>query len=374
MSKIIVLGAGMVGRAMALDLSKKHNVTSTDRSEKALKSIGNPKVKTIEIDLSDTKKLSNLIQNYDMVVSAVPGFLGFQTLQTIIAAGKNFVDISFMPEDILKLDKLAKQKNVIGIADMGVAPGIPNLIAGYHHARMKVSDFEYMVGGLPEARTFPFEYKAPFSPIDVIEEYTRPARYVENGHMLTKPAMSDPELLDFEDIGTLEAFNTDGLRSLIFTLKDIPNMKEKTLRYPGHIRLVKAFMEAGFFSMEKINLKGVEIIPFEFTTSLLFKKWKLHPEEHEFTVMRVKVTGYDKGVSKQIIYDLLDRYDDKEKISSMARTTGFTATAAAELILQNIFTEKGVFPPELVGKHDSSFKFVLDYLKKRHVIYKVTGL
>jgi lysine 6-dehydrogenase len=190
--------------------------------------------------------------------------------------------------------------------------------------------------------------------------------------MLTKPAMSDPELLDFEDIGTLEAFNTDGLRSLIFTLKDIPNMKEKTLRYPGHIRLVKAFMEAGFFSMEKINLKGVEIIPFEFTTSLLFKKWKLHPEEHEFTVMRVKVMGSDKGVSKQITYDLLDRYDDKEKISSMARTTGFTATAAAELILQNIFTEKGVFPPELVGKHESSFKFVLDYLKKRHVIYKVT--
>jgi len=372
MSKIIILGAGMVGRAMALDLSKKHEVTSADKNKNALKNIGNPKIKTIEADLSDTKKLSKLIQNYNLVVSAVPGFLGFQTLQTIITAEKNFVDISFMPEDILQLDKLAKKHNVIGIADMGVAPGIPNLIAGYHHSRMKIHDFEYMVGGLPETRTFPFEYKAPFSPVDVIEEYTRPARYIENGHMITKPAMSDPELLDFDEIGTLEAFNTDGLRSLIFTLKDIPNMKEKTLRYPGHIRLVKAFMETGFFSMDKINVKGAEVIPFDFTTSLLFKKWKLQPDEHEFTVMRVKVTGKEKGVSKQFTYDLLDRYDDKEKISSMARSTGFTGTAGAELILQKIFTEKGVFPPELVGKHESCFKFVLQYLKQRNVIYKIT--
>jgi saccharopine dehydrogenase-like NADP-dependent oxidoreductase len=372
MSKIIVLGAGMVGRAMALDLAKKHYVTSADKSKEALASIGNKKIKTIVADLSDTKKLKILIKDFDLVISAVPGFLGFQTLTTIITSGKNFVDISFLPEDILQLSNLAKKHKVTGIADMGVAPGMPNLIAGYHHSRMKISDFEYMVGGLPEARTFPFEYKAPFSPVDVIEEYTRPARYVENGHMVTKPAMSDPELLDFEGIGTLEAFNTDGLRSLIFTLDGVPNMKEKTLRYPGHIRLVKAFMEAGFFSYEPVKIKNQEIVPFDFTTSLFFKKWKLHPDEHEFTVMRVKVKGKEKGKSKEYVYDLLDRYDDTERISSMARTTGFTGTAGAELILQGLFKEKGVFPPELVGKHENCFHFVMDYLKKRKVTYRKT--
>ncbi len=370
MSKIIVLGAGMVGRAMALDLAKKHEVASADKSKEALSNLGNPKIKTIEADLSDTNNLTGIIKDFDLVVSAVPGFLGFQTLKTIITSGKNFIDISFMPEDILQLDELAKKYNVTGIADMGVAPGMPNLIAGYYHARMKITDFEYMVGGLPETRTFPFEYKAPFSPVDVIEEYTRPARYVENGYMVTKPAMSDSELLDFDGIGTLEAFNTDGLRSLIFTLNGVPNMKEKTLRYPGHIRLIKALMETGFFSNEKINVKGNEIVPFDFTTSLLFKKWKLHPNEHEFTVMRVKVKGNENNKAKEIVYDLFDKYDDSERISSMARTTGFTGTAGAELILQGLFTEKGVFPPELVGKHENCFHFVIDYLKNRKVIYK----
>ncbi len=374
MSKIIVLGAGMVGRAMALDLAKKHEVTSADKSKEALASLGNKKINTIEADLSDTKKLKGIIKDFDLVVSAVPGFLGFQTLTTIITSGKNFVDISFLPEDLLQLNDLAKKHKVTGIADMGVAPGMPNLIAGYHHARMKITDFEYMVGGLPEARTFPFEYKAPFSPVDVIEEYTRPARYVENGHMITKPAMSDPELLNFDEIGTLEAFNTDGLRSLIFTLNDVLNMKEKTLRYPGHIRLIKAFMEAGFFGNEKISVKGREIIPFDFTTTLLFKKWKLHPDEHEFTVMRVKVKGKEKGKAKEYVYDLFDKYDDNTKISSMARTTGFTGTAGAELIMQGLFAEKGIFPPELVGKHENCFQFVMNYLKERKVIYKKSVL
>ncbi|OFX28265.1 MAG: saccharopine dehydrogenase [Bacteroidetes bacterium GWA2_32_17] len=370
MSKIIVLGAGMVGRAIALDLAKKHNVTSADKSKDALLNLSNSQINIIETDLSDSKKLSEIIKDFDLVVSAVPGFLGYKTLNTIITSGKNFVDISFMPEDILQLDTLAKKHNVTGIADMGVAPGMPNLIAGYYHSKMKITDFEYMVGGLPETRTFPFEYKAPFSPVDVIEEYTRPARYVENGFMVSKPAMSDPELLDFDGIGTLEAFNTDGLRSLIFTLNGVPNMKEKTLRYPGHIHLIKAFMEAGFFNNEKINVKGQEIVPFDFTTTLLFKKWKLKPDEHEFTVMRVKVKGEKNGQVTEIVYDLFDKYDDTERISSMARTTGFTATAGAELILQGLFSEKGVFPPELIGKTENCFHFVIDYLKKRNVIYK----
>lgn len=373
MKKIIILGAGMVGRAMAVDLCKKHNVTSVDVSREALNNLSSYKnIKTICQNLSDKNALALLVKDYDLVISAVPGFLGFETIKCLIECGKNFVDISFLPEDVLPLHELALKNSVTGITDMGVAPGMPNLIAGYYNEKMKISHFEYMVGGLPKIRTFPFEYKAPFSPIDVIEEYTRPARYVENNCMISKPAMSDPELIDFDKVGTLEAFNTDGLRSLIFTLSNIPNMKEKTLRFPGHIRLIKAFMEAGFFSKKSIKFKGQDIIPFEFTTDLLFKKWKLQPEEHEFTVMRVKLTGEENGESKEVIYDLYDEYDPIEKLSSMARTTGFTGTAGAELILNNLFTEKGIYPPELVGKNVNCFSFVLDYLKQRNVIYKLS--
>lgn len=373
MKKIIVLGAGMVGKAMAIDLAKKYSVKSVDIDEKSLEFLNKKyNIDTEIIDISDEQKLSGVIKDFDIVISAVPGFLGLQTLKTVIKNRKDIIDISFLPEDVLVLDNLAKEYGVTAIMDCGVAPGMPNIIAGYHNELMEIESFEYMVGGLPKIRTFPFEYKAPFSPCDVIEEYTRPARFVENGEMVTKPAMSDLELMEFDNIGTLEAFNSDGLRSLIFTLNHIPNMKEKTLRFPGHIRMIKALKEAGFLSNNPIVVKGKEVIPFDVTSEILFDAWKLHPEDREFTIMRVILKGIENGKKKQIVYDLYDVYDPIEKISSMARTTGFTATAAADMVLNNVFNEKGMFPPELVGKYPECFRYFIDYLKDRDIIYKRT--
>ena len=273
--QIAILGAGMVGRAMAIDLQQKYSVTSFDVSEQSLDILSkkNKLIKTVKSDLSNFENYPTLLQNFDYVICAVPGFMGYNALQAIINAGKNVVDISFFPEDALALDNLAKQKNVTAIVDCGVAPGMSNLILGYHNANMTITNFECMVGGLPKKRVKPFEYKAPFSPIDVLEEYTRPARYVENSCIITKPALSDAELLNFEPIGTLESFNTDGLRSILFTMGHIPNMKEKTLRYPGHIDLMKGLIAAGFLSTEKIN--GLATTPMEFTSKLLFNQWKL---------------------------------------------------------------------------------------------------
>lgn len=372
-SKIVVLGAGMVGKAMAIDLAKKYEVTSMDVSQEALDYLSsNYKIKTVKADLRKSEDLAGLVKDFDLVVCAVPGFMGFETIKAVIKAGKNIVDISFHPEDSLLLDALAKEVGVTVMTDIGVAPGIPNILAGYYSEKMKITDFEYMVGGLPKARKFPFEYKAPFSPCDVIEEYTRPARYVENSVMVTKPAMSDPELLHFDGVGTLEAFNTDGLRSLIKTLPGIPNMKEKTLRFPGHIKLIQALQTTGFFSHEEIDVKGTKIKPFDFTSKLLFKEWKLGAEEPEFTIMRIKITGTDNatGKKKEVVYDLYDEYDPREKLSSMARTTGFTATAGVDLFLSGLFTEKGLFPPELVGKHAKCYDSVLRYLKERNIVMK----
>ncbi len=371
MSKIIVLGAGMVGKAIAIDLSKKHEVTSADIDIKSLDFLsGNYNIKTIMLDVTNTEELNSTLKSFELVISAVPGFLGLKTMITVIKSKKNLVDISFLPEDVMHLDGLAKENNVTVVMDCGVAPGMPNYIAGFHNELMAIDSMEYMVGGLPKVRTFPFEYKAPFSPCDVVEEYTRPARYMENGHIVVKPAMSDTELIDFENIGTLESFNSDGLRSLVYTLNNIPNMKEKTLRYPGHIRIIQAFKAAGFFDRNPIQINGQSISPFDFTTKLFFKAWKLDPEEHEFTIMRVIIQGIEKGVKKEIVYDLFDEYDSVEKISSMARTTGFTATATAQMILDGVFTDKGVFPPELVGKKPECFNAVLNYLKERNVIYQ----
>lgn len=366
---IAILGAGMVGRAMALDLANNHLVTSFDLSNENLQllSARNKNIQTVQADLSKYDQYSNWLQPFDLVVTAVPGFMGYKTLETVIRCGKNIADISFFPEDSLQLDALAKENNVTVITDVGVAPGMSNFIIGRYNEEMDVQNFECYVGGLPKIRKKPFEYKAPFSPVDVIEEYTRPARYQENGHIVTRPALSETELMDFENIGTLEAFNTDGLRSLLFTMSHIPNLKEKTLRYPGHIELIIALQQAGFFDTEEIEISGTKISPLEFSSRILFKDWKLGAEEEELTVMKVIIDGNKNGTKTHVEYDMLDRYDPETKTSSMSRTTGYTCTAAVELIAQNLFSEKGVFPPELVGKHKACFDFVMNYLLERKV-------
>ncbi|MDA3953139.1 MAG: saccharopine dehydrogenase NADP-binding domain-containing protein [Bacteroidales bacterium] len=370
MKKIIILGAGMVGKAMAIDLSKKYKVKSVDIDKDSLDFLSsNYEIETEVLDVTNEAILSKAIADFDLVISAVPGFLGLQTMKSVIKNKKDLVDISFLPEGVLDLDSMAKEHGVTVVMDCGVAPGIPNIIAGYHNELMKIENFEYMVGGLPKVRTFPFEYKAPFSPCDVIEEYTRPARYVEKREIVVKPAMSDTELLEFENAGTLEAFNSDGLRSLIYTLNNIPNMKEKTLRFPGHIRMIQALKAAGFLDQEPLKVKGQEFVPFDITSEILFKAWKLNPEDKEFTIMRIVVQGEENGVNKEIVYDLYDEYDPIEKLSSMARTTGFTATATADMILNNVFNEKGIFPPELVGKNEVCYNYILNYLKERNINY-----
>lgn len=373
MKNIIVLGAGMVGSAIAIDLSKNHKVTATDISTETLNLLQqkHPIIHTIKLDVSNINDLEKTIQSYDLVICAVPGFLGFKTLETIIKCGKNVVDISFFPENSLELDRLAKEYNVTAIVDCGVAPGMDNFILGRYNEELKLTDFECLVGGLPKYKKWPFSYKAPFSPIDVIEEYTRPARYVENGNLIVREALTDIEKVEFDKIGTLESFNSDGLRSIIYTMPHIPNMKEKTVRYPGHVEYVSVLKESGFFDKNPINIGGKDIIPLDVTSKILFKEWKLNPMEEEFTVMRVTVKGYDSGGNPtSIIYNLYDEFDYETQTSSMARTTGYTATAVATMFLQGLFIEKGVFPPELIGKNKHCFDFVINYLKDRNVVYQ----
>ena len=375
MTNIIVLGAGMVGSAMAVDLSKKHYVTIADLSIQRLEHIKqkHQNISILQVDVCDTTLIKSTLATFDFVVCAVPGFLGFKTIKTVIEAGKNVVDISFFPENALELDALAKAKGVTAIVDCGVAPGMHNIILGYYNERLKLTDFETLVGGLPKVKKWPFNYKAPFSPIDVIEEYTRPARYVENGNIIVREALTDCELIEFDKVGTLESFNSDGLRSILFTMPHIKNMKEKTLRYPGHVEYVRVLKDSGFFSENKIMVNGTEISPLDFTSKILFNEWKLGETEEELTVMRITLKGENiKGETEVVVYNLYDEYCPETQTSSMARTTGYTATAVANLFLEGLFTEKGIFPPELIGKHETCFKYVLNYLKERNVNYVKT--
>ncbi len=370
--KVIVLGAGFVGNVIARDLAEDPSieVSIVDINQEVLDKLTHDyDLHGICADLSNPNIIKDIVKDFDLVIGALPGFMGYGSLKAVIEAGKNIVDISFFEEDALSLDELAKEKGVTAVVDCGVAPGSSNIILGYIDSILdKTESFLCYVGGLPLERNWPFEYKAPFSPTDVIEEYLRLARYVENSEIVVKPALSEPELLYFPEIGTIEAFNTDGLRSLIKTM-DIPFMKEKTLRYPGHIEKVKMLRKTGFLNTEEIDVKGKKIKPIELTSKLLFDQWVLEEGDEDFTVMKIVIEGMKDNKKLRYTYDMLDRYDREKGIISMARTTGYTCTAVARVLLEGKFNQKGIIPPEYLGKNTEVYRSVIDYLAKRNVVF-----
>ncbi len=373
MRKITVLGAGLVGSAIIKDLAEEYAITAVDLNQNLLdKLAGVENVALVQANLREEGKVEALVEESDLVVSAVPGFMGYETLKRVIESKKNVVDIAFFPEEALELDELAKENGVTVIVDAGVAPGLCNIMAGYLDAKLDQMD-EYLcyVGGLPKTREWPYEYKAVFSPADVLEEYTRPARYVENGEEVIRPALSEPELIDFPGVGTLEAFNTDGIRSLIRTL-DAPFMKEKTLRYPGHINLMKVFRESGFFSQEAIEVDGQKVVPLSLTSKLMFKDWELKEGEADFTVMQVDISGSRDGKKEKHSFYLLDEYDPEKKITSMARTTGYTCAILARQVLNGLFSQTGICPPEFVGRTEGCYEDLIKEYKKRNILISQT--
>ena len=369
MAKIAILGAGMIGSAIARTLSSSHEIILLDIDPSRLSKIKGKKIISRVCDLTDSEALKKNLNYADLVIGAVPGHMGYAVLRDVISIGKNVIDISFFPEDASNLNFLARKNKVIAIYDCGGAPGMHNIILGYHNSRMKIKTFKCMVGGLPKKKNPPFNYKAPFSPIDVLEEYTRPARYKVNGHLVIKPALTDIETIQAPTLGTLEAFNSDGLRSLLKTMKHIPNMVEKTIRYAGHARQMEWIREAGLLSKQEIDIKGRILRPLDLTSKLLFKHWEYKPGEEDITYMLINIEGAENGKKIKYTYTLLDQYDKKTKMSSMARTTGMTACAAAELILSGSFNLTGVHPPETLGTKGYWVESIFQYLKNKGITY-----
>ncbi len=371
MKKLVVLGAGMVGSAMARDLAADAGlrVDLADLRPEALERAAGqtPALGTLRADLGDPGTVKRLVAGYDLVLGALPSSIGFQTLRAVLEAGRDLVDISFMPENALELDPVAREHGATAVVDCGVAPGLSNMMTGWAAGRLDDCErVEILVGGLPLARHWPFEYKAGFAPWDVLEEYTRPARLVEHGRVVVKEPLSEPELIDFPGVGTLEAFNTDGLRTLVDTIK-APFMKEKTLRWPGHAELMRVLKETGFFSLEPVEVGGQKVRPRDLTAALLFPKWTFAEGEADLTVMRVRVCGLAAGRRLEQGWDFVDRFDEASGLRSMSRSTGYVATSVARLLAEDGFRRPGVHAPETLGAVEGVLDRVLADLAARGV-------
>ena len=371
MSKsVLVLGAGLIGAEIAVDLSREpeFRVSLADRSPSALNRViehHQGQITPVEADLADSSVLASLVRSFDLVCGALPSHLGLNALRTVLEVGRPYCDISFMPEDPTQLDSLARQQNVAAVVDCGVAPGLSHMIAGRVTATLDPCErIEIYVGGVPTTRRKPFEYKAPFAPSDVIEEYTRPSRVVEFGQIVEKPALSEAETIDLPGVGTLEAFNTDGLRTLIKTLK-VPHMVEKTLRWPGHAELMATLRHIGLFSLEPVEVKGQMVVPRDLLETLLFPLWSYEDGEKDLTVLRLVASGLLDGQEVRWVWDLLDH--GQNGVSSMARTTAYPCSIMARLMAQGLVVQPGVHPPEIPGADPAVFNSMVEGLKSRGV-------
>ncbi|MFC2168640.1 saccharopine dehydrogenase family protein [Acidobacteriota bacterium] len=373
MSRIVVLGCGAVGIHMAIDLSKDpmSEVISVDINREELEHLAREHpIEILVEDLSKAEGITRAVEDADIVIGSVPGIMGYTMLETVIRAGKNIVDISYFPEDPFSLDDLAKQMEVSAVVDCGVVPGMANVILGDHTREMKVARYECYIGGIPKSKNVPLEYKSPFPVLEVLEEYANSGRKFENGKMVVEPMLSETMMIDLDMVGTLACLNSDGLRTLLHTM-DIPNMFEKTLRYPGHVDMMRIFRDIGLLNLTPIQVKGASVRPIDVTASLLSPLWKYEPGESDLTIMRLVISGEEGGIPATYTYDMYDEYNPMTRALSMARTTGYSCTAVTRLVLDGVYSHKGISPPEYVGRVKGCREYVEKYLEDRGVRWKM---
>jgi saccharopine dehydrogenase-like NADP-dependent oxidoreductase len=372
--KVLIFGYGNIGSVATEDISKSLSpiqVVVADKSETRAKQvaekIGKDNVSSIHLDVTNQSRLINAMKDCDLVMGFLPGKLGYHLTKACIKAGKDLVDVSYMPENPLALGDDAVKADVTIVPDCGLAPGISNILVGHAKAKLdKVQAVHIMVGGLPEKPVPPLGYVITWSPENLIDEYVRKARIVKEGKPIEVEALSGLEEVDFPDFRKLEAFYTDGLRTLPQTITGADDMWEKTLRYPGHAEKIKLLKNLGFFDEEQIDIEGASVSPRKLTVKL-FEQTLRRPEVKDVVALKVEVAGVKNGRHTRYVYHLLDYYDEKRRITAMARTTAYTASIVAQMLLKKALKEKGVVPTENIGMNDALFRLFLDELEKRGV-------
>ena len=369
--KVLVVGCGKVGSEIVRDLAASKDVDSvvaTDVSPESLDRVRKwPKVETVRGDLGQRRTLMRLMNGADLVCGALPGRLGFELLQEAVGLGRDVVDISYTSKDPFKLNQRALSENCTLVPQCGVAPGFTNMCLGDASKRLeKMSRVRIFVGGLPQKPVPPLNYRVVFSLEDVINEYTRPVRVIENGHRKIVEPLSGRGFLGFPGVGNLEYFLTDGLGTLPRSFPKVRNMHELTLRYPGHAETMNILRVLGYFDRRKMKVEGIQIEPRRLSIEVLKSAFSLGTPE-DLLAFRVDVEGVSRGRKVLVRYQMLDRFDRKNGVSAMARTTAYPCTSVALLLGRKRLPWRGVVPPEKIALDPELFNFVLSHLRARGI-------
>ncbi|HEX7320380.1 MAG TPA: saccharopine dehydrogenase C-terminal domain-containing protein [bacterium] len=362
---ICVLGGGMQGRVAAFDLARSgHLVTVLDIDRSNLRRLrGTPLIKTVRFDAGDRRSLVTFIKKhrYDAVLGALPAALGFGAMQCAIEARCDMVDMSYLTEDPFLLNTKARKQGVRIIPDAGFAPGLSNLIVGRAASEIKKIDrLRILVGGIPQDPRPPFNYRITWSPADLIEEYLRPARIVHDHRKVVILALTGIEEFTVRGIGRLECFYTDGLRTLLKTLKSIRHMEEKTIRYPGHAALFKTLIAGGFLGTKPLKNGPCGFRPKDLTVQVL-RDVLSQGSERDISILIIEIRS-DRARRR---YMCVDRYDRRRHMTSMTRMTAFSGSLFTQCFKQ--YPGCGVIPPEQLGQVAPIFEFIITRLARRGI-------
>lgn len=345
--RLVVLGGGAQGRVVASDLAEALPGAAVEVADVHAPELpARANLRWREADLSDSAAAVHLLAEYDLAVGVLPSRLGFGVMRAAIEARRPLVDVSFCPEDALVLDADARAAGIAILPDCGLAPGISNLVVGRAVAeRGAPEEIAILVGGVAEDAARPFGYVVTWSLEDLLEEYTRPARIARGGRPVTVPVFSGLERVLVDGAGEMEAFYSDGLRSLLDTLSDVSDMGEKTLRWPGHVEAVQPLVRSGEL-IEEFRRRCVVEEPRDLVAFLVRMRWP-------------------NGATREVT--MVDRYDPARRLTAMSRTTAFTCSAVAQLAASGGVRERGVLPLELVARDLEASNYVTDRLAERGV-------
>jgi len=338
----------MMGSVIARDMSESDGVDSVvvadmdeGRLANARRATGR-KLSTERLDVTDENKVTKFLEGFDVVCSALPHGAVHPANLAAVKSGAKMVDIAFEDEQ-MGLDEAARKSGALLIPGCGLAPGLGGILLAHASRRLGGAKTGHIyVGGIPQKPQPPFGYRLVFSIVGLLREYTEDARVVRGGSVVKVRPFDEVFPVDFpEPVGRLEGFYTDGLATLVYTMKGFDELDEVTLRWPGHAEKMKFLIEAGFLSKEKVMLGNREVTPFELTAMLLEAKLRQGPPE-DMTVMRVEA-GKE---GKSIVYELIDMFDGKKGVTSMGKTTGYTCSIVAQMVGHGRIRGKGVVPPE----------------------------
>jgi len=374
--KITILGAGMMGRAIAFDLEKYSNfekITIADIDKKTIESakvfLKDKKIDFEIINVNDSNGVKNHFEQTDVVISAVPYRYNYELTKIAIDTKTHFLDLGGNNDIVNKqrsLFKAAKKNGVTIIPDCGLAPGMASVIARDIVDQMDSVDYlKLRVGGLPIDPKPPLNYQMVFSPYGLINEYIEDAIVLDHGEILKKKSMTEIESIIFPDpFNELEAFLTSGgCSTLPFTYRDkVGYLDYKTIRYPGHCEKFKTLLDLGFADQKKIKVGDQQIVPRAMLASLLLERLPINGKD--VVLIKVLSRGMKNGKKLSLSYTVIDYYDEKNKITAMMRTTAYPVSITAQMIECNVIGKRGVFCSEEIVSPKPFFA----ELKKRNII------